>query len=171
MDSRFAVFFFIMGMTDSYLNDCPTDCTVETVAPERVHLQFGDTYFQEDVIGDEFYASYDVPKRYGAFQPTYGASLTSNNDLWIGMGGKWSTERITDSPIFIELSLMPGVYFRGDGPDLGFPVQWRGSLGAGYHFDNEASISVFFDHRSNANATELNPGIETLGIRLSYALD
>ncbi len=171
MDSRFAVFFFIMGGLDTYLNDCPTDCFRQSEAPERIHIQYGDTYFQEEVIGDEFYAIYDLPMRIGAVQPTVGASLTSDNDFWVGAGGKWSTERISDSPIFIELSLMPGIYFNGDGPDLGFPVQFRGALGAGINFGDTASLSVFFDHRSNANASELNPGIETLGIRLSYQLD
>ncbi len=168
MDSRFAVFFFIVGMTDTYLNDCPTECLQQSEAPERVHLQYGDTYFQEEVIGTEIFAIYDLPNRYGAFQPTVGASLTSNDDFWVGAGGKWSTERISDSPIFIELSLMPGFYVQGKGPDLGFPAQFRGALGAGINFGETASLSVFFDHRSNANATELNPGIETLGIRLSY---
>ncbi|MFO8125555.1 acyloxyacyl hydrolase [Yoonia sp.] len=171
MDSRFAVFFFILGSTDTYLNDCPTDCFRQTEAPERVHIQYGDTYFQEDDIGEEIYAIYDLPKRYGAFQPTAGASLTTDNDVWVGAGGKWSTERISDSPIFIELSLMPGVYFSGDGPDLGFPVQFRGALGAGINFGDTGSLSVVFDHRSNANASETNPGIETLGIRLSYQLE
>ncbi len=171
MDSRFAVFFFIVGMTDTYFNDCPTDCKQQSQAPERLSLQYGDTYFSEDVIGTEIYAIYDVPKRYGAFQPTVGASLTSNNDFWMGAGGKWSTERVTDSPIFIELSVMPGLYVRGDGPNIGFPLQFRGALGAGYNFDNGASISVFFDHRSNANLSEVNSGIETLGVRLSMTLD
>ncbi|PJI91799.1 lipid A 3-O-deacylase PagL [Yoonia maricola] len=171
MDSRFAVFFFILGGTDTYLNDCPTDCFQQTEAPERVHIQYGDTYFQENDIGEEIFISYDMPKRYGAVQPTFGASLTTDDDFWIGAGGKWSTERISDSPIFIELSLMPGIYFSGDGPDLGFPLQWRGSLGAGINFGDTGSLSVFFDHRSNANATETNPGIETLGVRLSYVLD
>ena len=171
MDSRFAVFFFILGGTDTYLNDCPTECLQQTKAPERLHIQYGDTYFQEADIGEEIFVSYDLPKRYGAVQPTFGASLTTDNDFWIGGGGKWSTERISDSPIFIELSLMPGIYFRSEGPDLGFPVQWRGSLGAGINFGDTGSLSVFFDHRSNANATEVNPGIETLGIRLSYQLE
>ncbi|MEM8536909.1 MAG: acyloxyacyl hydrolase, partial [Pseudomonadota bacterium] len=75
-----------------------------------------------------------------------------------------------DSPIFIELSLMPGLYIRGDGPDLGFPVQFRGALGAGVNIGDYGILSVFFDHRSNANATETNPGLETLGVRLSYRL-
>ena len=171
MDSRFAVFFFILGGTDSYLNDCPTDCFQQSDAPERIHIQYGDTFFQEDDIGEEIFVSYDVPKRYGAVQPTMGASLTTDNDFWFGAGGKWSTERISDSPIIVEVSLMPGLYLRGDGPDLGFPVQWRGSLGAGVNFGDTGSLSVFFDHRSNANLTEVNPGIETLGIRFSYQLD
>lgn len=171
MDSRFAVFLMIIGGTDTYLNDCPTECFQQTEATERVHLQYGDTFFQEDDIGEEIYAIYDMPKRYGAFQPTVGASLTTDNDFWMGAGVKWSTERISDSPIFIELSLMPGLYVSGDGPDLGFPVQWRGSLGAGINFGDTGSMSVVFDHRSNANASATNPGIETLGIRLSYQLD
>lgn len=170
MDSKFAIFFIIMSSTDTYLNDCPTACFQQSQAPERVHVQYGDTYFQEDDIGEELFISYDMPKRYGAIQPTIGASLTTGDDFWVGAGGKWSTERISDSPIFIELSLMPGLYLRGEGPDLGFPVQWRGSLGAGVNFGDTGSLSVFFDHRSNANATEVNPGIETLGVRLSYQL-
>jgi lipid A 3-O-deacylase len=171
LDSRFAVFFFIMGLTDTYFNDCPTDCTRQTEAPARVSLQYGDTFFQEDDIGSEVYGIYDLPRRYGAFQPTVGASLTSDNDLWVGAGGKWTTDRSTGSPIFIELSLMPGLYVHGDGPDLGFPLLFRGALGAGYTFDNGASIAVFFDHRSNANMTTLNPGIETLSLRFSMELD
>jgi len=168
MDSRFAVFFFIMSATESYLFDCPTDCLQESPAPERVHLQYGDTLFQEDDIGEEIYAIYDLPKRYGSVQPTVGVSLTSDNDLWVGAGGKWTTERVSDGPFFIELSLMPGIYVRGDGPDLGFPLQYRGALGAGVNFGDTGSLSVFFDHRSNANASEVNPGIETLGVRLTY---
>ena len=171
MDSRFAVFFFIMGGLDTYFNECPTDCLAQSPGPERLHVQYGDTYFQEDIIGQELYVSYDLPRYIGAVQPTAGASLTDTSDLWIGAGAKWSTERITDWPVFIELSLMPGVYVQGDGEYLGFPLQFRGSLGAGYRLGNGASLSVVFDHRSNANTSEYNPGLETLGLRFSYPLD
>lgn len=171
MDSRFAVFFFIMGGLDTYLNDCPTDCMAQTPAAERVAIQYGDTYFQEDIIGDEVYGVYDFPKYYGAFQPTVGVSLSNQSAFWVGAGGKWTTRRISDSPIYIEMSLMPGAYARGDGPDIGFPLQFRGSLGAGIDFPNGSSLSVHFDHRSNANASEWNPGVETLGIRFSKELN
>ena len=171
MDSRFAVFFFIMGGLDTWLNDCPTECLAETPAPERVSVQYSDTYFQEEAIGSELYATYDLPRRYGAFQPTVGASITDTSDLWVGMGGKWSTERISDSPVFIELSLMPGIYVQNDGPYLGYPLQFRGALGAGVKFGETGSLSVFFDHRSNANTSQDNPGLETLGVRLAWELD
>ena len=167
MDSRLAVFFFIMGGLDTYLNDCPTDCFQENDATAQISLQYGDTYFQEEIISDEIYVTYDLPKTYGAFQPTVGVSLNNDNDLWFGAGGKWTTKDTVDGPIFIELALLPGVYSSSDGPDLGFPVQFRGSLGAGINTFNGGSVMVVFDHRSNANATETNPGIETLGIRYS----
>lgn len=171
LDTKFGLLFLIISATDAYLNDCPTDCLRESTAPERIHLQYGDTFFQEDDIGEEIYASYDMPKRFGSVQPTFGVSLTTDNDLWVGAGGKWSTERISDSPFFVEVSLMPGIYFSDDGPDLGFPVQFRGSLGAGINFGDVGSLSVFYDHRSNAHASKVNPGIETLGIRLTYQLE
>ena len=171
MDSRFAIFLMIMGGTDTYLTDCPVECFQQSEAPARLNIQYGDTYFQENIIGDEWYISYDAPLRYGAFQPTAGASITSNNDMWFGAGAKWSTENTIGGPIYIELALMPGLYLQRDGPNIGFPVQFRGALGAGYHFDNGASVSVFYDHRSNAELSKINPGIETVGIRLSYALD
>ena len=170
-DSTFAWIFILVSATDGYLNDCPTDCFQQTDAPARIHLQFGDTLYQEESIGDELFISYDLPKRIGPLQPTLGMSLTSDNDLWVGAGAKWSTERISDSPIFIETSVMPGFYMQGDGPDLGFPLQWRGALGAGIKFGDVGSLSVFLDHRSNADLAELNPGIETVGIRFSYQLE
>lgn len=168
MDSRFAIIFLLMSGTDTYLNDCPTDCTRQAPAPARLNLQYGDTYFQEDDIGEEGYISYDYPLTYGAVQPVAGVSLTSDDDLWVGAGGKWATRRTYDIPFFIEVSLMPGLYIRQDGPNLGFPVQFRGALGAGVDLGERASFGFFLDHRSNANTTIINPGLETWGLRFSY---
>ncbi len=170
-DSTFAWIFFLVGGTDAYLNDCPTNCFRQTEAPASIHLQYGDTYFQEDVIGDEVFVSYALPKRIGPFQPTVGVSKTSDDDVWVGAGANWSTDRVDGGPFFIEVGLMPGIYLQDDGPNLGFPVQWRGSLSAGLTIAETASLSVVYDHRSNANASETNPGIETIGVRLSYKFE
>ena len=160
-----------MGGLDSYVNECPEDCMGQSPAPARWHFQLSETEFQREPLGREFYLSYDYPLYIGAIQPTAGVSVTNTGDMWFGAGGKWSTERFSDGPVYGELSLMPGVYMAADGENLGFPVQFRGALGAGYHFDNGTSLSIFLDHRSNANTSEYNPGIETAGIRISYTLD
>ena len=55
----------------------------------------------------------------------------------------------------------------GDGPDIGGSLQFRSALGVGYQFDNGATILAAYDHRSNADTQPLNPGLETVSIRLA----
>jgi lipid A 3-O-deacylase len=127
--------------------------------------------FQQDSIGTEIYATYDLPRSYGAFQPVAGASATTDGALWLGVGAKWTTQNVIDSPFFVELSFMPGLYVQGDGPDLGSPLEFRGALGVGYRFDNGASLTVLTDHRSNGDLARINPGLETVGVRFAMQLD
>ena len=171
MDGTFAVIFFIVGLTDTYLNECATGCYQLRDAPARAALQISDTYFQSDNISNEIYATYDLARSYGAFQPVIGASATSDGDLWVGAGAKWTTQNVIEGPFFVELSFMPGLYIQGDGPDLGGPLEFRGALGVGYAFDNGASVTVIADHRSNADLGRINPGLETIGVRFAMALD
>jgi lipid A 3-O-deacylase len=171
MDGRFAIIFAVMGLTDTALNDCPTGCLQQSAAPAQWAVQYGDLSFQDDVIGQEVYATYDLPMRYGAVQPSLGVSLTSTNDFWVGMGAKWTTARSIDTPFFIEASLLPGIYVQGDGPDLGGLLEFRGALGLGYRFDNGASVTLITDHRSNADLGRINPGLETYGLRVSLPVN
>ena len=171
MDGTFAVIFFIVGLTDTYLNECATGCFQLREAPARVALQLSNTYFQSDNISNEFYASYDLARSYGVFQPVIGASATSDGDLWLGAGAKWTTQNVIEGPFFVELSFMPGLYVQGDGPDLGGPLEFRGALGIGYEFDNGATLTVLADHRSNADLGDINPGLETVGLRFAMTLD
>ncbi|MBQ1202768.1 MAG: acyloxyacyl hydrolase [Loktanella sp.] len=171
MDGTFAVIFFITGLTDTYFNACPTGCYEQRAAPARIALQLSDTYFQSDNISNEIYLTYDLPRSYGVFQPVIGASATSEGDLWLGAGAKWTTQGVIDGPFFVELSFLPGLYLQGDGPDLGGPLEFRGALGVGYAFDNGATVTLLADHRSNADLGRINPGLETVGLRFAMALD
>ena len=170
MDGTFAFIFFMVGLTDTYLNACPTGCTTLREAPARVALQLSETYFQSEQTSTEGYVTYDLARRYGVFQPVIGASATSDGDLWLGIGAKWTTEQVIDGPFFVELSFLPGLYVQGDGPDLGLPLEFRGGIGVGYRFDNGATLSVLADHRSNGDLGDINPGLETIGIRYAMTL-
>ena len=171
MDGTLAVIFLLTSLGDMTLNECPTGCLAAREAENRFAFQLSDVQFQDDSISEEIYVTYDSAMRYGPFQPTVGISGTVDGDLWIGGGVKWTSQNLSPGPLFFETSLMPGLYAQGDGPDLGGNLQFRSAVGVGYTFANGATLTVLYDHRSNADTQNLNPGLETLGLRYAIALD
>lgn len=165
MDGSLALIFLATGLSDMYINDCPTKCLTWQPAQARLSYQLADVQFNEESIAEEFYMGYDSHQKRGPFQPTYGLSLTTDGSAWFGVGWKWNSQDIFDSPLFVETSLMPGLYAKREGPDLGGALQFRSAFGVGYEFDNGATLTVSYDHRSNADTQERNPGLETLSIR------
>lgn len=168
MDGTLAVLFLAASLTDMALNDCPTGCLAEGEATSRLSFQAAKVEFQGDLIGEEFYVGYDFGTTYGPFQPTIGASVTDAGAIWVGAGAKWTSKDMFGGPFFIEASLMPGFYDQGDGPDIGGALQVRSSLGAGYEFANVVTVLASYDHRSNADTQDLNPGLETIALRVAF---
>lgn len=167
MDGTLAAIFLIASLTDMALTDCPTGCLAPDDATARLSFQAARVEFNENIVGDEIYVGYDLGTAYGPFQPTIGASWTSMGDAWIGAGAKWTTQSLIDGPFFIEASLMPGYHLQGDGPDIGGALQFRSSLGAGFAFENGMTLLASYDHRSNADTQDLNPGLETIALRFA----
>jgi hypothetical protein len=170
MDGALAIIFVVTGLTDMTLNDCPTECLERGDAVSRLSVQGAEVIFQSETIDEEIYVGFDLPTRYGPFQLTIGASIAGDGGAWIGAGAKWNSQSVIDSPFFIESSLMPGIYQDNDSPDLGGALQFRSALGAGYTFENGGTLTVLYDHRSNADTQNINPGLETLSLRYAIAL-
>lgn len=168
MDGTLAAIFVIASLTDMTLNDCATGCLAAQQAPSRLAFQLADLQFQNDSIGREAMLSYDLGRSYGPFQPMLALSLTDSGDTWIGAGAKWTTTDLWSGPVFVEASLMPGLHLRGDGPDIGGTLHFRSALGVGYVFDNGVTATISYDHRSNADRLDLNPGLETLSLRVAF---
>ncbi|HYG85883.1 MAG TPA: acyloxyacyl hydrolase [Azospirillum sp.] len=59
-----------------------------------------------------------------------------------------------------------GGYRRGGSKHLGSGLEFRTTLELGYRFENEARLSAFFSHISNAGITDRNPGADTVGVYL-----
>lgn len=51
---------------------------------------------------------------------------------------------------------------------LGRRVLFHFPLEVGYRFDGHHSVSLYFDHMSNAYTTTYNEGLDTLGVRYGY---
>lgn len=168
MDGTLAVIFLVASLTDMGMNDCPTGCVAPEQAMQRLSFQAAKVEFQEEIIGNEIYFGYDMGTSYGPFQPTIGASITDDGGYWVGAGAKWTSQQLFTSPFFIESSLMPGYFEKGEGPDLSGHLQFRSSIGAGYQFANGATILASYDHRSNADRIKPNPGLETIAVRIAF---
>ena len=101
MDGALAIIFLIASLTDMAFTDCPTGCLAQSDATSRLSFQAVKVEFQENIIGSEIYVGYDFGTAYGPFQPTLGASVTDLGDVWVGIGAKWTTQSLSDSPFFI----------------------------------------------------------------------
>ena len=165
MNGILAVLFTILGPTMMWTNYCETGCLARSPADGGWTVSANRVIFEGDQIGNELFVRYDLDHKRGPFQPTFGASVTDTSDVWIGNGAniEWTFGR--RDAVFLELSLMPGFYFQGNGPDLGGILEARSGIALGYEFQNGGKLAVSFDHRSNADIYGTNPGLETLGVR------
>ena len=174
MDGRLAVLFFAVGLFDMKANDCDTGCLARTPAQEALSLSFGNVIFQENNIGSEVYLRYDMGTSFGPFQPAMGLSVSDTNDIWVGLGATHTThfwQRPSGAGGYAQLHFMPGVYAQGNGPDLGYPIEFRSGAEIGYQAKNGVRMGVSFDHRSNGDISSVNPGLETFQFRVSVPLN
>ncbi|KJZ20203.1 acyloxyacyl hydrolase [Loktanella sp. S4079] len=172
MDGTLALIFLLTSLTDMGSNYCKTgNCLDQQIATDRFAVQAAQVVFQEHETGQEIYFAYDSPRRFGPFQPVIGGSVTDDNDVWLGAGVKWTSTEAFNSPFFLETSLMPGLYARGNGENLGGSLHFRSAIGLGYRFKNDATITLLYDHRSNGDTQSLNPGLETIALRYAFMID
>ena len=87
--------------------------------------------------------------------------------VWIGLGpaAEWDLGR----GWFVEASVMPGYYNGGSGGiDLGSELEIRSLLGVGRQIGAHSALSLALSHKSNANIGDINPGMNSLSLRLHW---
>lgn len=67
-------------------------------------------------------------------------------------------------------SFTPGLYYRGKGKKLWFPLEFKSSAELAYVFKNKSRLGAQFYHISNASLGRKNPGVEALLLTYSFAL-
>jgi len=109
----------------------------------------------------------------GALRPALGISLNdSGNTSKIYCDARWQY----DFKIRLFMTLGVGATLQNGATDtnatnmkaLGSPLLFHIPLEFGYYFIQHYSISVYFDHISNAYLNDHNEGLDTLGLRLGY---
>ncbi|MCC5960288.1 MAG: acyloxyacyl hydrolase [Rhodobacteraceae bacterium] len=114
-------------------------------------LSVGSTEGQVRYIGD--------PLIWG-LQPVVGLSAAGNSSGYIGVGAAY-TLRAHHSGLFTRLTGLAGVHKRGDGRNMGGPIQFRTALDVGYKTASGIEFGIGADHRSSARIYRPNPGLNT----------
>ncbi|HEX6958835.1 MAG TPA: acyloxyacyl hydrolase [Ferrovibrio sp.] len=141
-------------------------------AEDPAFLSLSAGYF--DIIDGEHagasaWAEYRHDKRFWIFKPMVGAMVASHGEMYgyagvlvdIYFGRRW----------VLTPSFAPGLYWKGnsgDAKDLGNTIEFKSQLELSYRFDDRSRLGIAFNHMSNANLGEHNPGVENL--MLTYSL-
>jgi lipid A 3-O-deacylase len=109
----------------------------------------------------------------GALRPAIGTSINTNGDTSKAyLDARWEFD--TPSRIFFALGIGAAIH---DGkldptdPDrkaLGSRVLFHIPFEIGVRLDDRQSISVFFEHTSNAWLADHNEGLDNIGVRYGY---
>lgn len=171
-DASLALIFAVWGLADMKFNHCntPEGCLHRRPEQEAISLSFGEGTFQKKKINNEFYLRYEFDHKLGPFQPSLGLSVTDTGDVWLGFGNTLTATFAKDQ-LYLRSSNLAGIYRQGTGADLGSYLEFRSSLEFGYQAPSGLRVGLFTDHRSNAEISTLNPGFETLQLRVSIPLN
>lgn len=109
----------------------------------------------------------------GALRPALGASINTGGDTSkLYLYARWEYE--FDVGLFFALGLGGAVhngetrFVRTDRKALGSRVLFHIPIEIGFRIDGHNSLSVYFDHMSNAYLAAENEGMDTLGGRYGY---
>lgn len=124
-------------------------------------------------LNAEVIFSPSLPFLWGAIRPALGGTLNFQGDTSHAyLDARWEIE--TPSGIFFAAGIGAAVH---DG-DLALQSPDRKALGSrvlihvpieiGFRLDQQNSLSIYFEHLSNANLADENEGIDYLGVRYGY---
>ena len=91
----------------------------------------------------------------GNISPITGAFITENSAAYIYTGFEWNVDmgELTFTPSFA-----PGLYFEGDGKDLGHILEFKSEVQFSYELSEGSSLAFSYNHLSNASLGDKNPG-------------
>ena len=99
-------------------------------------------------------------------RPLFGAMVTFKGASYFYSG--LSLDLFFAQWLYFSPSLAAGLYLKGKGKDLGFPVEFRSAAELGFRFKKGYRLSMNICHISNASLGHRNPGCESLFFTFYY---
>ncbi len=102
------------------------------------------------------------------FHPIIGYSMSTKKQIYTYAGVSLD---LYPNPYFvIAPNFAAGYYYKGNGKDLGFPLEFRSGIEAAIKFINQMRVGIHISHTSNASISHENPGLETIVFFLAFPL-
>lgn len=124
---------------------------------------------QREEDAGEFRVEYRPDQHMWIFKPFGGAMATTDGALH-GFAGV-----LIDIPlwnrIYVTPSFAPGLYHDGNGKDLYYTLEFRSQIELSYRFQNGHRLGASFNHISNANLGNDNPGVESAALTYIIPMD
>jgi lipid A 3-O-deacylase len=142
------------------------DLTSPASDPSLIALGAGDIDFDHKEPAGELRGEYRFAQGFYFIKPMIGAFGTTRHQVYVY--GGFRLDFVFLDHYAVTPNAAVGYYSRGNGKDLGSPVEFKTGVELAYRFDNAARLGIAFDHISNAGLTKLNPGTEQLLLVLSW---
>jgi lipid A 3-O-deacylase len=133
--------------------------------PSLIALGAGDIDFDHNEPAGELRGEYRFAQGFYFIKPMVGAFGTSRHSVY-AYGGLRADLVFWDHYVVMPNAAV-GWYDRGNGKDLGTPIEFKTGVEFAYRWDGGTRLGVAFDHISNAGLSRHNPGTEQLLLMLS----
>ena len=91
----------------------------------------------------------------GNISPITGGFITENSAAYVYTGFEWNVDM---GGLIFTPSFAPGLYYEGDGKDLGHVLEFKSEVQFSYVFSENSQIGFSYNHVSNASLGDKNPG-------------
>jgi len=116
------------------------------------------TFVQGEYKGETFFRE---------LRPQVGAFITHQGSFYLYSGLAYD---ISLAQWILTPSFSSGLYFKGKGRDLGFPLEFRSALEGTFRFQEGSRMGVVIYHISNAKIRLKNPGVNGIAFIISIPL-
>ena len=95
----------------------------------------------------------------GNLSPITGALITADNAAYFytGVEAQYKIGSLNFNPSFT-----PGLYYEGDGKDLGHNIEFKSQINLGWNFGEKSNFGLSYSHISNASIGDKNPGANNI---------
>ena len=101
---------------------------------------------------------------FGTLKPLTGAFVTGKSSVYVYTGFEIDYRL---GPISLKPSFTPGYYEKGDGKDLGDPLEFKSAVELGINIFENSSLSANYSHISNNDWGNINPGTDNISFNFS----